>query len=84
MTDNPAADARFWLAAIGETLVETIPEPFVFVLAIYRPGKPGAMMVSPQDPEIVVPILRDLADTIESGDPNFLFRAGDAVPKPEA
>jgi hypothetical protein len=60
-------NAKRWAGAIGETLRETIPKPFTFLLAVYDPADPtGALMLSPSDPNATVEVLRNLADMIEA------------------
>ena len=53
---------------MGDVLTESVPQPFTFALVLYLPGDPsGALMLAPEPPATLVPILRKLADTIEDG-----------------
>jgi len=85
MTPEEAAEADHatqWLATIGEVIAENLPPPFTFVLAIFKPGDVEAIMLSPQPPKIVAPVLRELAKSIDKGDINVTARPGDLVKKP--
>lgn len=69
--------AQGWALDIGEALAELVPEPFTFVLAIFEADNPkGSLMLSPQHPSIVSPILRTLADTIDAREHEIFTREG--------
>jgi hypothetical protein len=63
-----AQRAKAWMAAVGDVLTESVPEPFTFALVLYLPGDPsGALMLAPDPPETVAPVLLKLAGAIEDG-----------------
>jgi len=75
MTRDPDQTARRWLEEMAGTLTASLPPNFSFVLAIYEPDQPhGALMLSPYGPEIVAPLLRQLADACENRPPDFSFQ----------